>query len=117
MKYSKARNVSQKDIAKALSVSPAAVSHWFKGDNAPSLDLLPKIGEILSVPVSDLFVSSEEAEKESKSNNTLLEKSSKLLVALGYIKPGEDLSAKDLSFLNGIISLLDTWFSAERRGD
>lgn len=39
-----------------------------------------------------------------------LEESNKLLVALGYITEGEDLSDADLAFLTHVIGLLDAWF-------
>lgn len=45
-----------------------------------------------------------------------LEESNKLLVALGYIKEGEDLSDADLAFLTHLIGLLDAWFDQRRQG-
>ncbi len=43
-----------------------------------------------------------------------LDESNKLLVALGYIKEGEDLSDADLAFLAHLIGLLDAWFDQRR---
>lgn len=40
-----------------------------------------------------------------------LEKSNRLLAALGLIQEGQDLSDGDLAFLAHVIGLLDTWFS------
>lgn len=39
-----------------------------------------------------------------------IEESNRLLVALGLIKEGQDLSDDDLAFLEHIIGLLGTWF-------
>ncbi|HIT31922.1 MAG TPA: helix-turn-helix domain-containing protein [Candidatus Enterenecus stercoripullorum] len=39
-----------------------------------------------------------------------LEASNELLVALGYIKPGEQISDNDLAFIAHVIGLLDAWF-------
>lgn len=45
-----------------------------------------------------------------------LEESNKLLVALGYITEGEDLSDADLAFLTHVIGLLDAWFDQRHQG-
>lgn len=43
-----------------------------------------------------------------------LEKSNDLLVALGLIKEGQQLSDDDLAFLTHIVGLLDAWFSKDQ---
>lgn len=47
---------------------------------------------------------------EASTGEISLEESNNLLVALGYIKPGEQISEEDLMFLGHVIGLLDTWF-------
>lgn len=51
------------------------------------------------------------APSEDNAGNITIEESNRLLVALGYIKPGQELSDRDLEFLGGIIQLLDSWFN------
>ena len=117
IKYSKIKGISQKDLSIALGVSQAAVSHWFKGDNSPNIEIVAKIAAILGVAVSDLLESEETktptSEEPEAGDKVSIEETNALLVSLGYIKPGEDLSDRDLQFLSGIIELLDAWF-AER---
>ena len=50
------------------------------------------------------------ASAEANTGEITLEESNNLLVALGYIKPGEQISDEDLSFLEHVIGLLDAWF-------
>ena len=67
------------------------------------------------------LVESEESEHKKSSPSTAeaapgdeyisLEESNRLLVALGLIKEGQDLSDDDLAFLEHIIGLLEAWFS------
>lgn len=40
-----------------------------------------------------------------------LEESDRILVALGLIKEGQQLSDEDLAFLTHVVGLLDAWFS------
>lgn len=50
------------------------------------------------------------AEAAPGGDRITMEESNRLLVALGLIKEGQDLSDDDLAFLEHIIGLLDTWF-------
>lgn len=50
-------------------------------------------------------------ESEPGEGNISMEESNRLLVALGLIHEGEQLSNDDLAFLEHIVGLLDTWFS------
>lgn len=113
--YSKSKGVSQKDLAVALGVSQAAVSHWFKGDNSPNIEIVSKIADIFGLQISDLLGERENEkspapEEPEAGDHISLEATNALLISLGYIKPGEDLSDRDLEFLSGIIKLLDAWF-------
>ena len=54
------------------------------------------------------------AEAAPGENRISLEDSNKLLVALGLIEEGQDLSDDDLAFLAHIVGLLDAWFSKRK---
>lgn len=112
--YSKAKGVSQKDLAIALGVSQAAVSHWFKGDNSPNIEIVSKIAEILGVRISDLLNERENtktpAPEESEAGDKVsMEELTAFLTKAGYIKDGGDLSDSDFEFLAHLIGLLDLW--------
>lgn len=50
------------------------------------------------------------AEESATGDRISMEESNRLLVALGFIEEGQDLSDQDLAFLTHIIGLLDAWF-------
>lgn len=43
-----------------------------------------------------------------------LEDSTAMLVELGYIRPGEQLSDADLAFFEHIVGLMDSWFDSKK---
>lgn len=121
--YTKSKQISQKELSERLGVTQSAVSHWFKGDNSPNIEIVSKIAEILEVPMSvlltdveaDSFIeqktppSAEDSAPEGE--KVSFEELHQLLVALGFVRDGQDLSDEDLAFLTHIIGLLDAWFS------
>ena len=50
------------------------------------------------------------AEAAPGEDHVSMEESNRLLVALGLIEEGQDLSDDDLAFLEHVIGLLDAWF-------
>ncbi len=48
--------MSQADMAKALSVSPATIFNWEKGKSEPSLTQLRKISELSGIPIDNIAV-------------------------------------------------------------
>lgn len=49
------QELSQKQIADFLTVSPQSVSKWEKGEALPSIDFLPKLAECLNCDVNAFF--------------------------------------------------------------
>lgn len=62
----KLKNITQKDLASALSVTKSAVSLWEKGTREPDISTLRKIAEILEVSVDYLIGKTDEEEKKSE---------------------------------------------------
>lgn len=112
-------NMSQSDLAKLLDVSDKAVSTWENGRREPRMGVIQKLALAFNLQISDIVEKDLETYYKSKTSPTpaaaetreiTLEETDKLLVALGLIKEGEQLSDDDLAFLEGIITLLNTWF-------
>lgn len=53
--YLHMRNVSQKELAERLGISPSAVSNWTKGKNTPDIENLVAICKILNISVNELL--------------------------------------------------------------
>lgn len=47
--------MSQRELAKELHISEAAVSNWIKGKNSPDIDTLAKVCKILDVTIVEMF--------------------------------------------------------------
>ena len=82
---------------------------------APTLDNMKAIARALGKTLADfddfpVEVKESPAPAEASTREISLEESNNLLVALGYIKPGEQISDEDLAFLEHVIGLLDAWF-------
>lgn len=59
MKYVEASSISQKKIASAVGVSEPTIYRWKKGENAPSLDNLDKLAEVLNISAFAFFQTEE----------------------------------------------------------
>lgn len=112
-------NMSQNDLAKMLEVTDRAVSAWETGVKEPRIKNMRKIADLFDIPLPEIVSGDLEAyyknkdspaSAEAETREISLEETDKLLVALGLIKEGEQLSDDDLAFLEGIITLLNTWF-------
>lgn len=82
---------------------------------APTLDNMKAIARALGKTLADfddfpIEAKESPAPAEASTGEISLEESNNLLVALGYIKPGEQISDEDLAFLEHVIGLLDAWF-------
>ena len=115
--------INQVQLAEKLNISKGTVHNWTRGNNSPDVDMVPRICDVLGISVLDLYSPTEfenpetftttkksPAPAEASTGEISLEESNNLLVALGYIKPGEQISDDDLAFLEHIIGLLDAWF-------
>ncbi len=59
-RYRTAQNISQVELAKRLGVSKQSVSNWENDNIQPSVDMLVKISQSLSVSTDDLLGLSKE---------------------------------------------------------
>ena len=75
-------------LAKALEVTPAAVSSWIRGETRPSPDLRQKIADEVGIPVAawDADLPDKEAKALDKVLSNLPEPSHRLQVLMGRAK-------------------------------
>lgn len=114
-----AKNLKQSELGALVGVTGNAISNYEKGASSPNDSVLLKLFDVLEVEPNYLFQDSF-TPKNSKSpalqqgpmgNGISLEESNRLLVSLGFIREGEQLSDDDLAFLANIFGLLHGWFS------
>jgi transcriptional regulator with XRE-family HTH domain len=53
--YLERSNLSQRDLAKLLSVHEATVSYWISGKNKPKRTLLTRLAKLTGIPVVELL--------------------------------------------------------------
>lgn len=106
-----ASKMTQAQVAQAIGRSAKLVGHWETGYSQPDADTLSVLLKLYNIDANSFFeIEKAPAVKRELSANISIEESNSLLVALGFINEGEQLTDDDLAFLGNIISLLDNWF-------
>lgn len=118
----KASGKTLKQISFDSGVPIGTLNKLFAGQTKdPKLETVRSVVHALGHTLDDLTDESSEITKKSPSaaeaapgeQGITLEKSNQLLIGLGLIEEGQDLSDDDLSFIGHVIGLLDAWFGKQ----
>lgn len=116
-KLKKQSKMTTAEIAEKSGIPEPTLEKLFAGKTKrPTLQTVTKLAHLFGYTLDDLQNGiPEQKEKspipdESETREISLEETDKLLIALGLIKEGEQLSDDDLAFVGHIVGLLDTWF-------
>lgn len=55
VKYREQANLTQKELAKRLNVTPSRVSNWEQGANSPTIEILFEVCNVLGVSINDIY--------------------------------------------------------------
>lgn len=111
--------LSQKELAEKIGVAPNTFHGYESGKHDPKSNLLADIARVCGVSV-DFLLGLEEKEnapmlrEESTGAKVDPQRVWDLLVSMGFVKPGEDLTDSDLRFLMSVGEIIRAWF-AERK--
>lgn len=117
--------LTQKELAARIGVSAGTLSDYENGNHDPKSDYLSKIADECGVTVDFLLgresiktpPSPNKPDQEEPGRSLLSEDAvEEILLKMGYIKPGQDLSDADLQFLLGVGQILDAWFCKGEEG-
>ena len=114
--YRTKKELTQKALAEALGVTPTRLNYWEKDKREPDVEMVRLLSDTLGVSADILIGCKEETKKSPAPEGTgekefiLLDETNDLLVELGYVQKGQQLSDADLAFLEHWIGLLDAWF-------
>lgn len=61
----KVSNIKQLTVAKKLNITRVAVANYEKGSRTPSIEMLPKLAEILNCSIEELVLAIIETKKQS----------------------------------------------------
>lgn len=91
----KLNNISQKELATKLFVTPQAVSKWERGESTPNPDALVKMADIFSVTVDQLLGSQSALQQDSMEtdSNFIPYRPTGTVPVLGRIAAGVPISA------------------------
>lgn len=111
------RNINKRTLAKESGIPYTTIDGWYKkGNEDIRLSTLRKLSAYFNVSLDYLMEAEQEKAPASEQEPLIsMEASNRLLVELGFIREGEQLSDDDLAFLTNVIGLLDNWFSRKGR--
>ena len=113
---------TRKRLAEELGKPYATITKYENGEREAGSSYLIEIANKFHVTIDYLlgltdnshqFYKQKEnspAPAKAKTEEFTLEQTDQLLVALGLIKEGQQLSDDDLAFISHIVGLLDAWF-------
>ncbi len=104
----KAAGFTQKDVAKRLGITDSSYSAYETGYRSPNPEMLKALCETLNVS-ADYLLGIEKGPPDAEEPISK-EAVSEVLIQNGFIKPGQDLSDKDLDFLIHYLDVLGLWF-------
>ena len=105
--------LTQQQIADEIGITKSTYCGYETAKRNPDPQRIKQLAKVLHISADTLLdtgIEKAPASAEAETREISLEETDKLLVALGLIKEGEQLSDDDLAFLEGIITLLNTWF-------
>lgn len=116
----KAAGLTQEQAAEQIGVAKSTWTGYEKGNSQPDINKIVKIMAALNIDANYLWqdygdTTKAPAEQEQIGKGISLEASNRLLVNLGFIDDGGQLTDDDLAFLTNVFGLLDSWFSSKRR--
>lgn len=106
-------------LSDEIGVPYGTIAKYESGEREPGHSYLIKIANkfgvttdyILGVEEEKTPPSPAEPDKEESGRGMSEGAVEEILLQLGYIKPGQDLTDADLQFLLGVGQILDAWFS------
>lgn len=104
----KAAKLTQKEVATELGITEATYNRYEKGAHSPTPETLRALCLILNVS-ADYLLGIEKGPSDTEEPISK-EAVSEVLIQNGFIKPGQDLSDKDLDFLIHYLDVLGLWF-------
>ncbi len=116
----KSSGKTTKQISEESEVPVGTLNKLFAGQTKdPKLETVRAVVHSLGYTLDDLFADSPKKENPAPSNDdagrkVTTEEVEAMLIDMGFIQPGQDLSDADLRFLISVGEMISAWF-AERQ--
>jgi transcriptional regulator with XRE-family HTH domain len=118
--FRESKGLSQKALAELAGITANRLYYYEKDKREPDVETIKAIASALNITGDDLLGTPWATKKAPapegarEKEHILLDETNDLLVELGYIRKGQQLSDADLAFLTHIIGLLDAWFRSDK---
>lgn len=103
-------DMRQAELAEKLGVSTSAVGNWENNLNKPNVDLISNMCYIFNVSPNYFFDIKNSPEPDEADAEEFAIQLYDALISAGFLKPGQDLTDKQLSVLDGIAAILSATF-------
>ena len=110
------KGLTRVQLAEELNIPMTTLRNYEQDSREPGHKFLIEAARYFGV-TTDYILENEKApapEGAREKEHILLDETNDLLVELGYIRKGRQLSDADLAFLEHIIGLLDAWFRSDK---
>ena len=112
------RNLSQKELAELLGITPTRLNYWEKDKREPAIEMIKLIAQVLDLDTNYLIGHQPQNKKSPSTAEAapgedvlkLLEALDGFLVSMGYISADEDLTEQQQEVLIGICRILRATF-------
>ena len=113
--YRNQKGITQKSLADRMGISNTRLNYWEKDKREPDVKMINLLCEVLEIDPKELL--SDKTEKpptpagpEQRAEAVSMEDVERVLVSLGYIQPGQDLTDADVKIVGSVLDILETWF-------
>ena len=118
------KHLNKNSLSKACGIPYTTIDGWYKkGVSDLKLSTLRKLTNYFGLSLDYWLKDEEDAETkkspapegtEDEKAVVSLEQSTRFLVAMGLIREGEQLSDRDVEFLEHLVGLLRAWFAEHK---
>lgn len=114
--------INQVQLADKLGISKGTVNNWARGNNSPDVDMVPKICDVLGISIVEFYSptnqeffektppSAEDSAPEGDPDPKILNALNEMLVSVGMIQDGEDLTDRQAEVLMAVCTILEAVF-------
>lgn len=113
--YRNQAGYNQKQLAEKLNILPTRLNYWEKDKREPDVEMIKALASALCVSSDELLGIKKESPKpegteDSQDIEGIACALENILIQLGFIQSGEDITDADYRFLRSVVALIQAYF-------
>lgn len=113
--YRNQAGYNQKQLAEKLNILPTRLNYWEKDKREPDVEMIKALASALCVSSDELLGIKKESPKpegteDSQDIESIACALENMLIQLGFIQSGEDITDADYRFLRSVVALIQAYF-------